>query len=153
MGNMTKDSAPEIRNANLLGTTKPTLLPDRGAAQRIAKALENGDKLVDVVSEDPADSLIWALLAERAFEAGKDVTAYAYARTGYHRGLDSLRGAGWRGQGPVPASHGPNQGFLRSLLSLADAAGAIDETEEQARCLQFLVDLGTSEAEVRDLQG
>ncbi len=141
------------RAANLLGTTKPTLLPDRGAAQRIAKALADGDTLANVVSEDPADSLIWALLAEQAFEAGEDVAAYAYARTGYHRGLDSLRGSGWRGQGPVPASHVPNQGFLRSLLCLADAAGAIDETEEQARCLQFLVDLGTSEAEVRKLQG
>ena len=150
---MTTDPNSAIRSANLLGSTKPTLLPDRGAALRIDKALSNGDKLVDVVSEDPADSLIWAMLSEQAFEAGEDVTAYAYARTGYHRGLDSLRGSGWRGQGPVPASHGPNQGFLRSVLCLADAAGAIDETEEQGRCLQFLVDLGASEAEVRELQG
>lgn len=150
---MTQESKPVIRSANLLGTTQPTLLPDRGAAARIAKAVSNGDPLVNVVSEDPADSLIWAVLAEQAFEAGEDVTAYAYARTGYHRGLDSLRGSGWRGQGPVPATHEPNQGFLRALLCLADAAGAIDETEEQERCLQFLVDLGTSEAEVRALQG
>lgn len=150
---MTTDPNAAIRSANLLGSTKPTLLPDRGAAQRIAKALSTGDKLEDVVSEDPADSLIWAMLSEQAFEAGADVTAYAYARTGYHRGLDSLRGSGWRGQGPVPAGHGPNQGFLRAVLCLADAAGAIDETEEQTRCLQFLVDLGASEAEVRELQG
>ena len=46
---------------------------------------------------------------------GETVTSYAYARTGYHRGLDQLRRAGWQGHGPVPWEHEPNQGFLRSL--------------------------------------
>jgi hypothetical protein len=41
------------------------------------------------------------------------VQAYAYARTGYHRGLDALRRAGWRGQGPIPVAHEPHPGFLR----------------------------------------
>ena len=128
------------RAANLLGTTKPTLLPDRGAAQRIAKALADGDTLANVVSEDPADSLIWALLAEQAFEAGEDVAAYAYARTGYHRGLDTLRRNGWKGSGQVPWEHEPNRGFLRALWALSVAAGRIGEAEEQERCAQFLRD-------------
>src|SRR5690625_6782328 len=49
-------------------------------------------------------------------------SAYAFARTGYHRGLDALRRAGWRGHGPIPVDHEPNQGFLRALLGLAEAA-------------------------------
>jgi hypothetical protein len=68
------------------------------------------------------------------------VTAYAFARTGYHRGLDQLRQNGWHGAGPVPWSHRPNQGFLRSLHQLAVAATAIGETDEAARCAQFLRD-------------
>jgi hypothetical protein len=59
---------------------------------------------------------------------------------GYHRGLDALRRAGWKGQGPVPWSHTPNQGFLRALAALGRAAGAIGETEEHERCRAFLVD-------------
>src|SRR5262249_52576755 len=50
--------------------------------------------------------------------------AYAYARTGYHRGLDQLRRAGWRGHGPGPWEHEPNRGFLRSLHALGPAAAA-----------------------------
>jgi hypothetical protein len=68
------------------------------------------------------------------------VEAYAYARTGYHRGLDALRRAGWKGSGPVPWSHEPNRGFLRALHALGQAAAAIGEDDEAARCAQFLHD-------------
>ncbi len=40
----------------------------------------------------------------------------------------------------MPWSHGPNQGFLRALHSLAVAAAAIEETDEAARCSTFLND-------------
>ena len=79
------------------------------------------------------------MLAERALEAGRDVEAYAYARTGYHRGLDALRRSGWKGHGPVPWAHVPNRGFLRALAALARAAD-IDETDEAERCRAFLAD-------------
>ena len=88
----------------------------------------------------PAYSAIWAALAERALAAGDAVASYAYARTGYHRGLDQLRRHGWRGTGPVPWSHLPNRGFLRSLHRLALAAAAIGEEDEAQRCRQFLRD-------------
>jgi hypothetical protein len=79
--------------------------------------------------------------------AGEDIAAYAYARTGYHRGLDALRRAGWKGHGPVPYSHEPNRGFLRALAALARAAGAIEETEELARCTEFLADCDPAAAQ------
>jgi hypothetical protein len=84
--------------------------------------------------------LAWALLAESALAAEQPVMAYAYARTGYHRSLDALRRNGWKGHGPVPWSHEPNRGFLRSLAALARAAGEIGEAEEEDRCWTFLRD-------------
>ena len=73
----------------------------------------------------------------RALPAGA-VEAYAYARTGYHRGLDALRRAGWKGARPVPWAHEPNRGFLRRCTPLARAAEAIEETDEAQRCAAFL---------------
>jgi hypothetical protein len=40
----------------------------------------------------------------------------------------------------VPWSHEPNRGFLRALAALARAARAIGESDEEARCTQFLRD-------------
>jgi hypothetical protein len=124
-------------NTNLLGEPAPTLLPlDAEPAGLIA----SGAPAVDVAAKYPAFSLAWAMLAEEAFAAGRPVESYAYARTGYHRGLDALRRNGWKGHGPIPWSHEPNQGFLRSLAALARAAGAIGETAEADRCWTFLAD-------------
>ena len=94
----------------------------------------------EVAARFPAYCAAWAALAERALAAREYVAAYAYARTGYHRGLDQLRRAGWHGHGPVPWEHEPNQGFLRSLHLLGAAAAAIGEDDEAARCEQFLAD-------------
>ncbi|MBM7770809.1 hypothetical protein JOD54_001013 [Actinokineospora baliensis] len=122
-------------HGNLLGP-EPTLLPDRAEPQA---ALEGGDP-VEVATRWPDFSEAWAALAERSLAAGEPIAAYAYARTGYHRGLDQLRRSGWKGFGPVPWSHRPNQGFLRALAALATAAKAIDDTEEYERCSKFLAD-------------
>ena len=84
--------------------------------------MASGDAPVDVAAKYPAFSLAWAMLAEDALDGGRPVEAYAYARTGYHRGLDALRRNGWKGHGPVPWSHEPNRGFLRCLAALASAA-------------------------------
>ncbi len=89
-----------------------------------------------------------ARLADEAFERGSVVESYAYARTGYHRGLDALRRSGWKGHGPVPWEHEPNRGFLRALHALARAAQAIGEKEEYERCSEFLKDSSPSAAEV-----
>lgn len=120
-------------NENLLGIPATELPEDPAAA-----ALDEGIDPRTVARAKPASSLVWAQLAEDALADGLAVEAYAFARTGYHRGLDSLRRAGWRGQGPVPWEHVPNQGFLRSLAALAKAAGEIGEDDERRRCTEFL---------------
>ncbi|MEV0131203.1 DUF3151 domain-containing protein [Dactylosporangium sp. NPDC050688] len=125
---------------NLLPQPSPTLLPaePEAAAQLAAAGAEKDVKAV--AAAHPAFSAAWARLAELALADGEPVTAYAYARTGYHRGLDQLRRNGWRGAGPVPWSHEPNQGFLRALNALGLAAGQIGEADEAERCAQFLND-------------
>ena len=70
-----------------------------------------------------------------------DAESYACYRVGYHRGLDQLRQAGWRGQGYVRWRHAPNRGFLRSLAGLGRVAGAIGEDDEARRCLTFISQL------------
>ncbi|WP_199440438.1 DUF3151 domain-containing protein [Umezawaea beigongshangensis] len=123
-------------NENLLGP-EPTHLPERPEAQAAA---DGGTDPGKIVRAYPDFSEAWALLAERALHAGDPVAAYAYARTGYHRGLDQLRRAGWKGFGPVPWAHRPNQGFLRALATLARAADEIGESDEHERCRKFLAD-------------
>ncbi len=120
-------------STDLLGIP-PTHLPEDPAA----RGLDQGVAADQVAAANPSSSLVWAVLAEDALADDRAVEAYAYARTGYHRGLDALRRSGWRGQGPVPWEHEPNRGFLRALAALSRAAEAIGEEEERHRCAEFL---------------
>jgi hypothetical protein len=122
---------------NLLGGPPPTHLP---AVPEVDAELAAGKDPDAEGCPAATASLPWALLAERALAAGETMTAYAFARTGYHRGLDALRRAGWRGHGPVPWAHEPNRGFLRALAVLQQAAARIEETEEAVRCTTLLED-------------
>ena len=126
---------------NLLGEPRRpghgTELPDDAD---VRSALDGGLVPSEVAAANPARSLPWAVLAEQALAAGEPVQAYAYARVGYHRGLDALRAAGWRGSGPVLWAHEPNRGFLRALAALGAAAQAIGEDAERRRCATFLDD-------------
>ena len=123
---------------NLLGIP-PTRLADEPELT-VARELAHGRTATELAAEHPASSLPWAVLAEQALAGGRTIEGYAYARTGYHRGLDALRRSGWRGQGPVPWSHEPNRGFLRALHALGVAAGEIGEDGEHDRCVTFLAD-------------
>jgi hypothetical protein len=116
-------------------TNPETLLP---AEPEVDALLRSNAPVSSVVVSHPSSSLAWALLADEAWERGATLESYAYARVGYHRGLDALRKAGWRGAGPVPWSHEPNRGVLRSLFALRRAAEAIDEPGETERLAQFL---------------
>jgi hypothetical protein len=133
-----------MEHRNLLGGPPPTyLLPNAEADE----ALAAGEPPEKVAAHFPDYSAAWAALAERAFAQGDAVTAYAYARTGYHRGLDQLRRSGWKGHGPVPWEHEPNRGFLRSLHMLGVAADAIGEDDEAERCSSFLRDSSAAAAD------
>ena len=123
---------------NLLGGPEPTLLPSAGH-DTVAAALTDSPA-EQVAAQHPAESLAWAVLADEAWARGATVEAYAYARVGYHRGLDALRRNGWKGHGPVPWAHAPNRGFLRCLAALGRAAETIGEDDEARRCATFLAD-------------
>lgn len=115
----------------------PILLPREEDAENRLAAREHP---AIVAAAHPGASIVWAELAEGALAEDKVITAYAYARTGYHRGLDQLRRHGWRGHGPVPYDHVPNRGFLRCVAVLARAADTIGETDEYQRCLDLIDD-------------
>lgn len=124
-------------SGNLLPGPPPTRLADNDEA---AQALAAGTDPADVAARFPTYSAAWAALADRAYAADAVIESYAYARVGYHRGLDALRRSGWKGAGPVPWAHEPNRGFLRCLHALARAAEAIGEQDEAQRCAAFLQD-------------
>src|SRR6478609_2933813 len=104
-----------MEHRNLMGEPPATyLLPDAEADAAVAA----GEAPEKIAARFPAYSAAWASLAERAYAQGDPVTAYAYARTGYHRGLDLL-GA---------------------------SAAAIGEDDEAERCAQFLRDSSATAA-------
>ena len=114
--------------------------PPADAAAGLAAALERrADErrvaVSEVVAAPPTFLDGWAQLARLARD---DVESYAYARVGYHRGLDALRAAGWRGSGYVRWGQETNRGFLGALAALRAAAEAIGEHPEAERCALFL---------------
>ena len=125
-----------MEHQNLFAGPPATYLPEDPAAAE----LDAGADPAAVAAAHPACLAAWATLAEQALDRGDSVTGYAFARTGYHRGLDQLRRAGWKGYGPIPWEHEPNRGFLRSLYLLGTSAAAIGEDDEAERCAQFLRD-------------
>ena len=124
-----------MNGPNLLGPPPVTLPIDPAEAELAA-----GSSPDSAARRHPTSSLVWAELAEAALDRGDDVAGYAFARVGYHRGLDQLRRNGWKGAGPVPWSHEPNRGFLRALAALGQAAALFEETDEVARITSFLLD-------------
>ncbi len=136
---------PDPSHVSLTSGLPETVLPAPGEELAVALAGAEGqpapsrrDALASLASAQPRLLAAWAGLAELAAEAGDPVASYAYARVGYHRGLDALRAAGWRGSGYVRWRHAANRGFLRSLEALRRAAEGIDEIDEEQRCALFL---------------
>lgn len=122
--------------------TPETVLPDLdpAVADELEAALQapvdqRRQALEEVAAHHPRCLEAWAGLA--ALD-GPVIDRYAFARVGYHRGLDTLRAAGWRGSGYVRWRHPSNRGFLASLEALRSAATAIGETDEAERCGLFL---------------
>ncbi len=70
---------------NLLPEPPETLLPEDPAAAAVAA----GEDPERIATRYPASSLAWATLARHARESGRTIESYAFARVGYHRGLDA----------------------------------------------------------------
>ncbi|MGH9122282.1 MAG: DUF3151 family protein [Acidimicrobiales bacterium] len=112
-------------------TILPALDPAVAATLSSAMALPAESRrpaLAAIAAAHPTCLAAWAALSD---VAGDDVEAYAYARVGYHRGLDALRAAGWRGSGYVRWRYPSNRGVLASLEALRRSAGAIGEGMEE----------------------
>jgi hypothetical protein len=124
-----------------------TVLPDEPAEALAAldAALARPDAttaLRDLVVLWPTLVDGWARLGQQAWRDGEHpATVYAYARVGYHRGLDRLRRHGWGGVGMVRWAQPGNRGFLRSLHLLMVATAAVGEADEAQRCREFLLEL------------
>jgi hypothetical protein len=141
--------APQTHRNLLAHAAEPTLLPPDSEPEPADAA-----EAIAAARRHPTSAIAWAVLAEQALADGtdaSDISAYAFARTGYHRSLDALRRTGWRGSGPVPWEHEPNRGFLRALWALSVAADHIGEDDEAERCAQFLRD--SSETAYQELAG
>ena len=133
----------DSRPVNLSASGPPeTILPPEPdaalAALDAARRLEGGertDALRSIAAGLPRWCGAWAALGD---DAADPIESYAYYRVGYHRGLDALRGNGWRGSGYVRWRYPSNRGFLSALAGLARQAAAIGETDEAERCEMFL---------------
>src|SRR5205823_10246729 len=77
-----------LTGKDLLGGPPPTLLPDEPEPRT---QLEAGTDPASVAARFPTHSAAWAALADAAWSRGATIESYAYARVGYHRGLDALR--------------------------------------------------------------
>src|SRR4051794_41904119 len=99
---------------NLMAEPPATLLPANEEADR---ELADGVPAAEGAAHHPTYSAACAALAEGAIDRparqlGDTIAAYAYARTGYHRGLDALRRHRRNGFAPGAGSHAPNPRFL-----------------------------------------
>lgn len=147
------DEQPDTRPISMSVTgPAPVVLPAEPdellAALEAALITDSPDALRGVAADFPSSLLAWSALGG----AESDVTVrYACYRVGYHRGLDALRGNGWRGAGDVKWSEPTNLGFLRSLLGLHLMSREIGDTDEADRTFQFLYQLdrgGPPQAEI-----
>ena len=117
--------------------------PEAMAARLLREAGERREKLAKITITNPSCLQAWAALGER-WESEADssvmavIGAYACFRVGYHRGLDALRAAGWRGAETVRWEDRSNRGFLLCLEGLGRMAERIGEWEEHVRCASFL---------------
>lgn len=131
------------RPVNISTGLPETILPpvDPAVAARLADAMAKPDlderraAVQSVVADHPRLLDGWAALGGLARDP---VEAYAYYRVGYHRGLDTLRAAGWRGSGYVRWREPSNRGFLAALIGLGQTAAVIREVDEAERISLFL---------------
>ena len=132
---------PNLPLADRHETVLPPVADALRDAYRSALTLDAGARKVaigELVAGEPTFIEGWAALATLGAEP---IERYAYARVGYHRGLDALRANGWGGSGLVRWSQASNRPFLTCLVRLREAAREIGEAAEVTRIDTFLRDL------------
>ena len=134
------------RHETVLPAEPEAALDELRAALSEKDGADRGPALKRVAAAHPALLEAWARLSELSLAEGEPVTAYAYARVAYHRGLDRLRREGWGGTGMVRWDRPTNRGFLRGLRALLAAAAALSEEDEAIRCRSFLLELDPDDA-------
>lgn len=132
---------PASMNGFPIAAPQQTRIEEPAGSLDALDGASSPDEVAQVAARWPGCLAAWAALGTEALAQGRSVEAYAYFRVGYHRGLDRIRQAGWRGSGHVPWQHEPNRGFLRSLRGLGMAAAELGEQEEAARCAHFFAQL------------
>lgn len=136
-------SLPIGPEATLLGPDHPDLALAAEIGTTAGLLNEDVDTVRAALLRHPDSSLGWGLLARHHLGVSDPdpaalLSGYAAARVGYHRGLDALRRAGWRGAGAVPVTHPANRGFLLCLVTLGEAAALIGEAAEADRIAEFV---------------
>jgi Protein of unknown function (DUF3151) len=142
-------NSESTRPISLSGTGLPTtILPAADAAARASldnaltsPPVDRRTAVSEVVANHPRYIDAWVALGD----LGRDtIERYAAYRVGYHRGLDALRGSGWRGSGYVRWAAPSNRGFLNALVGLMSMADSIGELDESERIGLFLMQLDPS---------
>lgn len=123
----------ELPQADRVDVVLPPANSDLAAALEAAGS--DRDAIAEVLARDPEYLAAWAAIAGTGREP---IERYAYARVGYHRGLDALRRNRWGGTGLCRWEHPTNRGFLTCLARLRDAAREIGEQVEVDRIDEFL---------------
>jgi hypothetical protein len=132
---------PSLPLADRHETVLPVVDPALRDAYLAALTLDPAARKValgELVAGDPTFIEGWAALSVLGQEP---IERYAYARVGYHRGLDALRSNGWGGSGLVRWSQVSNRPFLTCLVRLRESAREIGESAEVERIDVFLRDL------------
>lgn len=110
--------------------------------EKILSAADDGGASVEalrrLVARHPDALSGWVAMGRIARAGGDALSAYAFFRVAYHRGLDKARAAGWRGDARIPWEAPANRPFLRAIHGLAQCADAIGESAEASRCAEFL---------------
>ena len=145
MANETDDLL-DITSEGIPRTSLPSEPEELGALDSLCDAILSSnesqvpamDELKNLVARHPEALSGWVAMGRIATANEETISAYAFFRVAYHRGLDKARASGWRGDGRIPWEIPANQPFLRAIHGLAQCADAIGESAEAKRCAEFL---------------
>ncbi len=140
------DDLLDISSDGVPSTSLPSEPEELGALDSLCDVILSSEenrgpsmeKLQSLVARYPDALSGWVAMGRIALENEETISAYAYYRVAYHRGLDKARASGWRGDGRIPWEIPANQPFLSAIQGLAQCAAAIGESGEAKRCNEFL---------------